>query len=113
MTKTSRVEKLQEALSIFAKERHWEKFHSPKNLAMALSVECSELLEIFQWMTAEQSQHPDAKTRAHIREEIGDIMIYLTMVCSKLGIDPVDAAHSKLEENKIRYPVPAPDGKQC
>lgn len=79
---------------------------------MALSVECSELLEIFQWMTAEQSQDPDAKTRAHIHEEIGDIMIYLTMVCSKLGIDPVDAARSKLEENKVRYPVPAPDGKQ-
>lgn len=113
MTKTSRVQKLQEALSIFAKERNWEKFHTPKNLAMALSVECSELLEIFQWMTAEQSLHPDTKTRAHIREEIGDIMIYLTMVCSKLDIDPVDAARAKLEEKKTRYPVPAPGGKQC
>jgi dCTP diphosphatase len=104
MTKTSRVQKLQQALLLFSKERDWEKFHTPKNLAMALSVECSELVEIFQWMTAEQSYHPDAGTSVHIREEIGDIMIYLCMISSKLDIDPVEAAISKLAENENRYP---------
>ena len=112
MTNTSRVQKLQEALLLFAKERKWEKFHTPKNLAMALSVECSELIEIFQWMTAEQSFHPDAGTRAHIREEIGDIMIYLCMICSKFDIDPVEAAISKLAENENRYPISGVKEKQ-
>ena len=105
MTKTSRVQKLQQALVLFSKERDWGKFHTPKNLAMALSVESSELVEIFQWMTAEQSYQPDAGTRVHIREEIGDIMIYLCMISSKFDIDPVEAAISKLAENENRYPI--------
>ncbi len=112
MTKTSRVKKLQKALSLFARERDWEKFHAPKNLAMALSVECSELLEIFQWMTADQSSEPDVQTRAHIQDEIGDIMIYLSMIAAKFDIDPVEAAISKLAQNKTRYPIPMIDKKR-
>jgi len=104
MTKTNRVKKLQEALSLFARERNWEKFHAPKNLVMALSVECSELVEIFQWLTPEQSSDPDAQTRADIQDEIGDIMIYLSMVAAKFEIDPVEAALSKLDQNQTRYP---------
>ena len=105
MTKTDRVKKLQQALLLFAKERNWEAFHTPKNLVMALSVECSELLEIFQWMDADQSRRPDAQSLAHIREEIGDIMIYLSMVAAQFDIDPIDAAVIKLAENETRYPV--------
>lgn len=104
MTKTDRVKNLQQALLLFAKERNWEPFHTPKNLVMALSVECSELLEIFQWMDAEQSCHPGAQAITRIREEIGDIMIYLCMVASKFDLDPIDAAISKLAENETRYP---------
>ncbi len=111
MTKTERIKKLQQALILFAEERNWESFHTPKNLAMALSVECSELLEIFQWMDADQSFHPDAQTMVHIREEIGDIMIYLCMVASRFDIDPLDAAFHKLAENRKRYPVTSPREK--
>ena len=105
MTKTGRIKKLQQALALFAEERNWEPFHTPKNLVMALSVECSELLEIFQWLDTDQSFHPDQQTMVHIREEIGDIMIYLCMLASKFDIDPVAAALSKLAENRNRYPV--------
>ena len=88
----------------FSNRRNWQEFHTPKNLAMALSVECSELVEIFQWLTAEQSYEPDAATRLHIKEEIGDIMIYLTMISSKFDIDPLDAALDKMETNDRKYP---------
>ena len=106
MTKTDRVQNLQNKLNIFAQERNWKQYHTPKNLAMALAVECSELLEIFQWQTPEQSTSPDDKTREHIREEIGDIMIYLTMIAASFDIDPIDAAIDKLALNRRKYPVP-------
>ena len=106
MTKTDRLEKLQQEIALFAGERHWEIYHTPKNLAMALSVECAELAEIFQWMTGTQSRQPDSRTRQHIAEEIGDIMIYLTMIASCFGIDPITAATGKLELNKKKYPAP-------
>ncbi len=86
------MQNLQEALAKFAGERNWEQYHTPKNLAAALSVECSELLEIFQWMTADQSYAPDQTTKSHIHEEIGDIMIYLSMIAAKFDIDPIEAA---------------------
>lgn len=106
MTKTDRVQNLQNKLNIFAQERNWQQYHTPKNLAMALTVECSELLEIFQWQTPEQSMQPDTKTREHIRQEIGDIMIYLTMIAASFDIDPVDAAIDKLALNRRKYPAP-------
>ena len=106
MTKTDRVQNLQNKLDLFARERNWKQYHTPKNLAMALAVECSELLEIFQWQTPEQSMQPGDKTREHIREEIGDIMIYLTMIAASFEIDPIDAAIDKLALNRRKYPVP-------
>jgi NTP pyrophosphatase (non-canonical NTP hydrolase) len=66
-------------------ERDWEQFHSPKNLAMALSVEVSEIVEHFQWLTEEQSQKLPPEKHAQIREEIGDVMIYLTELADKRG----------------------------
>lgn len=105
MTKTDRLEKLQRKISSFTTLRNWEQFHTPKNLAMALSVECAELVEIFQWMSPERSACPDQKTRQHIAEEIGDIMIYLSMIASSFNIDPIDAAGSKLALNEKKYPA--------
>ena len=104
MTKTDKLKKLQGAIADFAEQRNWHQFHAPKNLAMALSVECSELVEIFQWLTGEQSYEADAPTLSQIREEIGDIMIYLTLIASKFDIDPLDAALDKMEINRRRYP---------
>jgi len=71
---------------------------------MALSVECSELLEIFQWMSPDQSSQPDQDTLQHISEEIGDIMIYLSMLASSFNLDPIEAATKKLILNEKKYP---------
>lgn len=92
-------------LEAFVAERDWERYHTPKNLAMALSVEAAEIVEIFQWMGADQSRDPDAATREHLRDEIGDVLIYLTMLARKLEIDPLEAAHAKLEKNRLKYPA--------
>lgn len=89
----------------FAKERDWEQFHSPKNLAMALIVEAAELVEHFQWLTLEQSRGLDAAGQEAVRQEIGDVLIYLTRIADQLGIDPVAAAHDKMLINAAKYPV--------
>ena len=77
---------LQDALRRFASDRDWEQFHSPKNLAMALSVEASELVEIFQWLTEAQSATLDDASRAAVAEEIADVQIYLVRLADRLGI---------------------------
>ena len=74
---------------------------------MALGVEVSELAEHFQWLTEEQSSNLPPYKLAEVKKEIGDVLIYLANICDKLGIDPIDAAHNKLEENKDKYPVTA------
>ena len=96
---------LGDAIKAFIEERDWEQFHSPKNLAMALSVEVSEIVEHFQWLTQEQSCSLPAGKLAEVREEIGDVMIYLTELADKLGIDPVEAARAKLRINEEKYPA--------
>jgi dCTP diphosphatase len=96
---------------MFIEERDWEQFHSPKNLAMALSVEASEIVEHFQWLTEEQSKNLPSEKMAKIREEIGDVMIYLTELADKLGIDPVEAARAKVAINEQKYPVELVKGK--
>lgn len=106
MTQTDRLEKLVELIENFRDARNWQQFHNPKNLVMALSVECSELLEIFQWKTADQSIKPDQATRSHIREEIGDVMIYLSLLSATFDIDPIEAAQDKIEANEKKYPAP-------
>lgn len=89
----------------FAEARAWERYHTPKNLAMALAVEAAELLEPFQWLTAEQSQTLDATQREAVRQEIADVLIYLTRLADLLDIDLLDAAAHKLEINARKYPV--------
>ncbi len=99
------IQALQAALRTFANERKWEQFHSPKNLAAALSVEAAELLEHFQWLTDEQSRSmPEAKRDA-VAEEVADVFLYLLQLSDKLGIDPLDAARKKLQLNAVKYPV--------
>jgi dCTP diphosphatase len=99
------MDDLRDAISTFIEERDWEQFHSPKNLAMALSVEASEIVEHFQWLTEEQSKDLPPEKLAEVREEIGDVMIYLTELADKLGIDPVEAAKSKVAINEQKYPA--------
>ncbi len=92
-------------IEAFVAERDWERYHAPKNLAMALSVEAAEIVEIFQWMDEIQSRDPDHATRDHLQDEIGDVLIYLTMLAHKLDIDPLAAAHAKLAKNHLKYPT--------
>lgn len=89
----------------FAIERDWEQFHSPKNLAMALSVEASELLEHFQWLSEEQSASLNPEDLAAVAEEIADIQIYLARLSDRLGVDIDDAVARKLVTNAEKYPV--------
>jgi len=95
----------------FRQERDWDQYHSPKNLAMALVVEASELVEHFQWLTEEQSNSLSPDKLAEVREEIGDVLIYLVNLCDKLGIDPIEAARDKLEKNIKKYPADKVRGK--
>jgi dCTP diphosphatase len=99
------ITSLQQQLRQFAHERDWEQFHTPKNLAMALSVEAAELQEIFQWLTAEQSAHLDDKQRAQTAEELADVLLYLCRLADVLGIDLATAAQQKLKRNAEKYPA--------
>jgi NTP pyrophosphatase (non-canonical NTP hydrolase) len=99
------LEPLVQALRAFAAERAWEQFHTPKNLACALSVEAAELLEHFQWLTESQSQSLSADKRAEVAAEAADVFLYLLQLCDKLGIDLMDAAQRKLVANGEKYPV--------
>jgi dCTP diphosphatase len=98
------MEPLKEQIELFAKERDWDKYHSPKNLAMGLSVEASELLEIFLWLSEEESKTLPESKLADLKQEIGDIMIYLTNLANKFGLDPIECAKQKIELNKVKYP---------
>jgi dCTP diphosphatase len=105
------LEDLRIAIGAFIAERDWEQFHPPKNLAMALSVEASEIVEHFQWLTEEQSRNLPPEKLAEVREEIGDVMIYLVELADKLGIDPVEAAQAKVKINTKKYPAALVKGK--
>ncbi|CAM2151424.1 dCTP diphosphatase [Pararobbsia alpina] len=97
------------AAAQFAHERDWHKYHSPKNLAMALSVEAAELVEIFQWSTEEESRAVMQSDEAdHVRQELADIAIYLVQLCNVMKIDLNAAVEAKIEMNARKYPRPDP-----
>jgi NTP pyrophosphatase (non-canonical NTP hydrolase) len=100
------VADLQARLRRFAAERDWERFHAPKNLAMALAVEAAELAEIFQWMSEEESRgaHLDPPTHERIADEVADVLLYLLQIADKCAVDVEPAARRKLEKNAIKHP---------
>lgn len=89
----------------FAEARDWPQFHTPKNLAMALSVEAAELLECFQWLTPEQSALLAGRERHAVEEEVADVLLYLLRLSDVLGIDLLQAAQRKIAVNARKYPV--------
>ena len=99
------LEQLNNRLLAFARERDWEQFHSPKNLAMALTVEVAEIVEHFQWLTEQQSRELDSAKRDQVEHELADALIYLVRLADQLGIDLLDAAGRKLALNEARYPA--------
>lgn len=100
---------LQSQLRAFAAARHWQPFHTPKNLSTALMVEAAELAEIFQWMTAEESVNAsrDAATKQRIADEIADVLLYLVQVADHAGIDIESAVQHKRAANALKYPAAA------
>ncbi|MFC7896824.1 nucleotide pyrophosphohydrolase [Streptomyces sp. NPDC057148] len=98
---------LQRRLAEFAAARQWQPYHTPKNLAAALSVEAAELVEIFQWLTPEQSARvmSDPDTAHRVRDEVADVLAYLLQFCEVLDVDPLAALEAKIERNELRFPV--------
>lgn len=105
MSSKTELQELQMVIQKFAEDRDWEQFHSPKNLAMALSAEAGELLERFQWLTEENSQNLDEDRLRDVQEEIGDVFIYLLRIADRLDIDLFEAARSKIAINEKKYPA--------
>lgn len=101
----SELQQLITKIREFNATRDWEQFHSPKNLATALVVETAELVEIFQWISEEESSRLSQEKLEHASEEIGDILLYLLNIADKLEIDAIEAAERKLRSNEIKYPV--------
>ena len=99
------LEQLREAVRAFAAERDWDQFHSPKNLAMALSVEAAELLEHFQWLSEQASRELADEARAEVTAEMADVLIYLVRLADKLDVDLLQAAQAKLLVNARKYPA--------
>src|ERR1700733_3874137 len=99
------IEGLRDKLRQFAAERDWDQFHSPKNLAMALSVETAELLEHFQWLSDAESAALAPEKRVKIREELADVLLYLIRLADKLDIDLPTAAADKLSINAQKNPI--------
>jgi len=92
-------------LKKFADDRDWDQFHSPKNLAMALSVEASELVECFQWLTEEQSQNLSPEQLSAVIDEIADVQVYLLRLATKLDVNILDAVEQKMVKNVAKYPT--------
>ncbi|MBT3153815.1 nucleotide pyrophosphohydrolase [Streptomyces sp. CHD11] len=99
--------RLQRRLAEFAAARGWQPYHTPKNLVAALSVEASELQEIFQWLTPEESARVmDDPDRAHrVTDEVADVLAYLLQLCEVLGVDPLSALAAKIDRNEHRFPA--------
>ncbi len=102
---THGLTQLRDALREFAAARDWDQFHSPKNLASALSVEAAELLERFQWLTEDQSRRLPPAELEKVRQEMADVLNYLVRLADKLDVDLLEAARAKIAINEQKYPA--------
>ena len=100
-----RLDRLRAKLRAFVAERDWAQFHNPKNLAMALVAEAGELVEHFQWLTAEQADRLPPETLAEVEHELADVFIFLVELADRLNVDLLAAAERKLAVNAQKYPV--------
>ena len=102
------IKNLQSKISSFCEERDWDKFHTPKNLAISICLEAAELLENFQWS---EDLILDRENVVKISDEIADVLIYAIRLCEIMGLDPIDIANKKIEKNGVKYPVKLSKGK--
>ena len=91
----------------FVDERDWQKFHAPKNLSMSLAIEAAELMEHFQWISAEASREigSDATKLAAVAEEVSDVLCYILALANELNIDLSSSLRAKIKKNAGKYPV--------
>lgn len=104
-TGTDSLIELRDRARRFASERDWQQFHTPKNLAMALSVEVAELVEHFQWLKTGADEELDDARRTGIRHELADVLVYLVQLADQCGVDLRAAALEKMELNAAKYPA--------
>ena len=99
---------LQSRLRQFAADRDWQRFHTPKNLAMALVVEAAELVELFQWLTPDESGRvaQDAALHERVGDELADVLLYLLQLADHTGVDLDAAIERKLRKNALKHPPP-------
>ena len=106
-----RVQELREKVRAFVDEREWDQFHHPKDLAISLTLEAAELLEVFQWMVKPTEEVlKDPKIMAKIKEELADILIYAISIANKTNIDISEIIQEKLLVNAKKYPVSTSKG---
>lgn len=100
------IDSLQGMIKEFVRERGWDKFHNPKNLSMALSVETSELLELFQWLSLEEAEaiKSDPEKMQKIQDEMADVTVYLLRLADVLSVDLERSVRVKMEKNRAKYP---------
>ena len=104
---TATLNSLKQMMREFVAERHWEKYHTPKNLAASVSVEAAELLELFQWLTPEEAAHKpinDAPFRQAVAEELADVLMYLISLANTLNLDVAQTVSAKMAKNRLKYP---------
>ncbi|MEW5762275.1 MAG: nucleotide pyrophosphohydrolase [Bacillota bacterium] len=97
------VKELRELVAAFVAEREWERFHTPKNLAMSIAIEAAELMELFQWRGGEELL--DDAERRELQRELADVMIYCLAMANAAGIDLADAVREKVGLNALKYPA--------
>jgi NTP pyrophosphatase (non-canonical NTP hydrolase) len=105
------LQDLKERMATFVRERDWEKFHTPKNLRMSISIEAAELMEHFQWLTVEESKNLSAGALADIGEELADIVIYALSLANVVKLDLAETVLAKMEKNIRKYPSEKVRGK--
>ncbi|GFN34777.1 nucleotide pyrophosphohydrolase [Tepidimicrobium xylanilyticum] len=104
---STNIQQLKDKISNFVKERNWEEFHNPKNLSMSISIEASELMEIFQWLDIKESWDIMTSSEAeHLMEELADVIIYCLSLANQLNIDISTAIEDKVRKNSVKYPAP-------
>lgn len=108
------IEKLVQEVEAFISERDWDRFHTPKELSTALSIEVAELQELLLWKSDEDVEAAlnDEEYRRLMNEELADVLIYTLMLCSKLGVRPAAAVKEKLRLNEEKYPASKYSGRR-
>ena len=107
----SEINEITKKIIHFRDERDWMQFHDPKNMAVSIILEASELLEHFQWKTKEEVEKYVAQNKPEIKDEIADIALYLFELADNLGISLLSAMKEKLKKNEMKYPVEKAKGK--